>query len=91
MKDDNEKFKESFEKSPIGILFFDKEGNLTDANKSALKIGGFSSVNEVIGVNIFRSVDMGSNKDELIENRLLKLQYTTKIFDVFKRYIPLGI
>ncbi len=44
-----EKFREIFEKSPIGILFFDKEGNLTDANPSALEIGGFPSLNDVIG------------------------------------------
>lgn len=31
--------KEIFEKSPIGILFYDKEGELVDANRSALNIG----------------------------------------------------
>ena len=48
MEDSNNKFREIFEKSPIGILFYDKEGKLTDANNSALEIAGIPSLNECI-------------------------------------------
>ena len=78
------KFRESFEKSPIGILFFDKEGNLTDANQSALEIGGTPSINDVIGINIFNAVIMGSKKDELLEKGLIKLQYPVNFDDIKK-------
>ena len=42
MEDQNKQLREIFEKSPIGILFYDKEGKLTDANQSALEIVGFT-------------------------------------------------
>ena len=37
MDDQNNQYSEIFEKSPIGILFYDKEGKLVDANQSASK------------------------------------------------------
>ncbi|WP_414469017.1 PAS domain S-box protein [Methanobacterium sp. ACI-7] len=84
MMDDNGKFKESFEKSPIGILFFDKEGNLTDANQSALKIGGIPSLNDVIGLNLFDDVDIAPIKDKLCEKDPINIQAPFD-FDYFKK------
>ena len=80
----SDKFREIFEKSPIGILFFDKEGNLTDANPSALEIGGVRSLNDVIGINIFNKINMGPKKDELLQKGLIKFQYQAN-FDNIKK------
>ena len=80
----SDKFREIFEKSPIGILFFDKEGNLTDANVSALEIGGVPSLNDVIGINIFNKINMGPKKDELLQKGLIKFQYQAN-FDNIKK------
>ena len=79
-----DKFREIFEKSPIGIIFFDKEGNLTDANPSALEIGGVPSLNDVIGINIFNKINMGPKKDELLQKGLVKFQYQAN-FDNIKK------
>jgi PAS domain S-box-containing protein len=81
MKQSNDKFRESFEKSPIGIIFFDKEGNLTDANQSALEIGEIPSIDDVIGLNIFNEVDMGSKEDELLEKGLINIQVPVNFDD----------
>ena len=80
----SDKFREIFEKSPIGILFFDKEGKLTDANVSALEIGGVPSLNDVIGINIFNKINMGPKKDELLQKGLIKFQYQAN-FDNIKK------
>ena len=80
----SDKFREIFEKSPIGILFFDKEGNLTDANVSALEIGGIPSLNDVIGINIFNKINMDPKKDELLQKGLIKFQYQAN-FDNIKK------
>ncbi len=82
-----EKFKEIFEKSPIGILFVDKEGNLTDANQSALRIGGVPSLNDVIGINIFNAVSMDSDRDKLLEKEHIELQFPVDFDDVKQRGI----
>ncbi|WP_414468600.1 PAS domain S-box protein [Methanobacterium sp. ACI-7] len=84
MEDSENKFREIFEKSPIGILFFDKEGKLTDANQSTLKIAGVPSLNDVIGLNIFDDVNIGSVKDEVLERGHVKLQAPFD-FDNFKK------
>ncbi len=69
-----EKFREIFEKSPIGIVFFDKEGKLTDANQSTLKIMGYPSLNDVIGLNIFNDPYIAPKKDELLEKGHINIQ-----------------
>ena len=46
-------YKDIFDKSPIGILFYNKKGELVDANKSALEIAGINKLEEILGINIF--------------------------------------
>lgn len=84
MEQSQDKFKDSFEKSPIGILFFDKEGKLTDANQSALKIGGIPSLNDVMGFNVFDDPNVASIKDKLLEKGSIKIQAPFN-FDYFKK------
>lgn len=69
-----EKFREIFEKSPIGIIFLDKEGQLTDANSSTLKIMGYPSLNDVMGLNSFKDLYIAPKKDELLEKGHIKIQ-----------------
>ncbi len=68
-----DKFRESFEKSPIGIAFLDKEGNLTDVNQSTLKIMGYPSLNEILKLNIFDDPYIAPKKDELLEEGYIKI------------------
>ncbi len=74
MEDSENKFREIFERSPIGILFFDKEGKLADANPAALEIGGIPSLNVCREVNLFSDPHIASRKEELLEKGLIKFQ-----------------
>ncbi|MGZ7044100.1 MAG: PAS domain-containing protein, partial [Methanobacterium sp.] len=58
MENQDSQYKEIFEKSPIGILFYDKEGKLTDANQSALEIFGIPSLNDCVGLSLFDNPDI---------------------------------
>jgi PAS domain S-box-containing protein len=70
----NKIFKEIFEKSPIGILFYDLDGKLADANASALKIIGKSNLDDILGTNIFHNINLDKNRNKLIEEGSLKFQ-----------------
>jgi len=80
----NDKFREIFEKSPVGILFFDNGGKLTDINKSALEIAGVSKLEDVKKINLFDNATISSKKDELLKNGLIKLQFPVN-FDNIRR------
>ena len=82
----NDKFREIFEKSPIGILFFDKLGKLTDINKSALEIAGVSKLEDVKKINLFDNATISSKKDELLKKGLIKLQLPLN-FDNIRKLI----
>ena len=45
----NTDFKEIFYQSPIGLLLYDKNGKLTNANDSALKIARIPKLDDVVG------------------------------------------
>lgn len=55
-------FKEIFDKSPIGILFYDKKGKLTDTNMSAQKITGVQKLEDIVGSDIFNNPDISSKR-----------------------------
>ena len=74
MKQLDNEYKEIFETSPIGILFFDNEGKLVDANHSALEIFAVRSIDSIEGANLFDNPIIKSKKDELIEKGLIKFQ-----------------
>lgn len=71
MKGSN-KFKEIFDKSLIGILFYDKKGRLTDVNSSALEIADLQSLNIGIDLNLFDNPHI--KEEELFRNGLIKFQ-----------------
>lgn len=68
-------FKEEiFDKSPIGILLYDKEGKLIDTNQSALIIADIPSSNYFKELNLFDNPAVASNKDKLLKENLIKFQ-----------------
>ncbi|MDD1775554.1 MAG: PAS domain S-box protein, partial [Methanobacterium sp.] len=85
MKDSEKQYREIFEKSPIGILFYDKEGKLTDANQSALEIAGIPSLNSYIGLNLFDNPQVASRKEDLLNDGLIQFQSTLD-FDNIKKF-----
>jgi PAS domain S-box-containing protein len=48
-----EKFRQIFEASPIGIQLFDSEANLVKANPSSMKMAGVEKVEDLIGFNLY--------------------------------------
>ena len=69
-----DEFKEIFDKSPIGILFYNKDGELIEINQSALKIAGIPSVKVFKRINLFDNPYIGLRKEELINKGLIKFQ-----------------
>jgi len=69
-----DKYREIFEKSPIGILFYNKKGKLTDANQSALQIAGIPKLENILGISLFDNPNIKEMKEELLEKGLIKFQ-----------------
>ena len=67
-------FEEIFYQSPIGILLYDKEGRLTNANDSALNIAKIPRLNDILGTNIFDNPLLASKKEDLREKGLINFQ-----------------
>lgn len=90
MDDQNNQYSEIFEKSPIGILFYDREGKLVDANQSALKIARVSQFKDVQGINLFADPHIESRKEELLKNGIIKFQASRDLYAAKGRdiYIP---
>ena len=61
-------------KSPIGILFYDKEGRLIAANQSAKDIAGIPESDD-ISLNLFNDPSIALKKQSLIDERVLKFQF----------------
>ena len=83
-------FREIFEKSPIGIIFHDKKGKITDINQSALEIVGAPSLDAVRDVNLFDNPEIISRKEELLNKGLIKFQASVDFKDIKKNelYTP---
>ena len=63
----NKIFKEIFEKSPIGILFYDLNGQLVDANTSALEIIETLNLDDILGTSMFDVPYLNQNRDKLMQ------------------------
>ena len=57
-KESERRFREIFEKSPVGIELYDSEGRLVEVNPSCLKIFGVSEVSEVLGFRLFEDPNL---------------------------------
>ena len=75
-------FDEIFTQSSIGILLYDKKGNLTNANDSAIKIARIPKLDDVLGTNIFDNPKIASKKEELHEKGLIKFQYSLNLIKI---------
>ena len=80
-----ERFKEIYAKSPIGIELFDANGELLDANAACMEIFGLTNVASVKGFKLFED----PNVPEETKQRLLRgetVQYETRFdFERVKR------
>ncbi len=66
LRESEQWFRGIYEKSPIGIELYDAEGKLTDANNACLDIFGISSVDKIIGFNLFDDPNVHSEFKEKI-------------------------
>ncbi len=69
-----DKFKEIFDKSPIGILIYDDNGKLVDANQSALEISGISKLEDILGINLFDNPVIAEKKNKLLKEGSIKFR-----------------
>jgi PAS domain-containing protein len=65
---------EIFNNSSLGILFFNKEGELIDANPAALKIIGVKSFDSIKGITIWENEDIKLRTNELDENKIIRFK-----------------
>ncbi|WP_414470153.1 PAS domain S-box protein [Methanobacterium sp. ACI-7] len=75
---------EIFEKSPIGIIFYDKDGRFVDINHSGLEIAGICSKDVCKNINLFSNPHVKKRKTELLKKELIKFQASLN-FDNIKR------
>lgn len=80
-----DEYKIVFDNSPIGLVFFNKEGELINANQSAMHLFGIPKLEEVIGINIFDDFNIDYIKDELLEQGLIKVQFPLN-FDIVREW-----
>ena len=83
----NTNFEEIFHQSPIGILLYDKEGKLTNANDSALKIARIPRLDDVLGISLFDNPIIASRKEELHEKGLIKFQDSLDLIEIKEQNI----
>ncbi|MFY9637771.1 MAG: PAS domain-containing protein [Methanobacterium sp.] len=69
----NDKLKELFNESQIGIFIYDKDGKLIDINRCAQKIGKISKLG-ILDKNLFDLPNLAIIKDKLIEEGLIEFQ-----------------
>ena len=65
VKSDYHIFREIFEKSPVGMLLFDMEGMMVDANQSALEVMGITTPENPPDINLFHNPIIPCKKEEL--------------------------
>ncbi|MGB7969822.1 MAG: PAS domain-containing protein [Methanobacterium sp.] len=69
-----EKFREIYQKSPIGIIICNKTGNIIYANPSALKIIQISKLEDITNNNIFVYPDIATKKELLVKEGIIEFQ-----------------
>ena len=83
----NTNFDQIFYQSPIGILLYDKNGKLTNANYSALKIARIPKLDDVLDTNLFDNPKIDSKKEYLHEKGLIKFQDTLDLIQIKEQNI----
>ena len=78
--EDIDRFMSIFDKSPIGILFYNEQGKLIDINPFSFEILGISKLDDVLGVNLFGISNFVPIKDTLFKEGLVRFQIPLKDF-----------
>ncbi|MGI5920392.1 MAG: PAS domain S-box protein [Syntrophomonadaceae bacterium] len=63
-----EKFRNIFSQSPIGIMLVDTGGVVVDANQASLNIFGVNQINEIVGLNLFETPGLPGYIKQRISN-----------------------
>ncbi|MCK9209695.1 MAG: PAS domain S-box protein [Ignavibacteriaceae bacterium] len=80
-----ERFRNIFEESPIGIIFFAPDGSFVHMNKASYKIFGLSNVLELDGYNLLHNSFLSEEqRDKLLKKESLRIEQLFD-FDFFKR------
>ena len=77
-----DKFREIFDKSPVGIIIYDKKGKLIDINQSARKIGMSCKLGDILDKNIFDNPNIAIIKKKLLEEGLIEYQTPLNLGDI---------
>ena len=77
---DIDRFMSIFDKSPIGILFYNDDGKLIDINPFSFKILGISKLDDIIGMNLFEISNLVPKKETLVKEGLVRFQLYLKDF-----------
>lgn len=68
-----EKFRNIFEKSPVGIEIYDSDGKLIDANPASLEIFGCNELKEIQGLDLFDNPNFSDAiKDDLRQGKVVR-------------------
>jgi len=80
-----ERFRNIFEESPIGIIFFGPDGSFVHMNKASFKIFGLSTVLELDGYNLlYNSFLSDADREKLLRKESIRIEQLFD-FDFFKR------
>ncbi|WP_292758750.1 PAS domain-containing protein [Methanobacterium sp.] len=63
-----------FDKSPMGVLLFNEEGELFDANGSALEIMGIHKLKDSPEINLFNNPLISFKKEEILKKGLINFK-----------------
>ncbi|MFA0834081.1 PAS domain-containing protein [Methanobacterium formicicum] len=63
-----------FDKSPMGILLYDEEGELVDANPAAIKLIGLPKLKDLPEINLFHNPIIPCQRDEIREKGVIRFQ-----------------
>jgi PAS domain S-box-containing protein len=74
-----EKFRETYQKSPIGIIICNNIGKIVYVNQSALKILSISKLEDIKNNNIFIYPNFAEKKEVLIEDGVIEFQESSTL------------
>jgi len=87
IKESEERFKNVFNSSPIGIIILNSDGYIIDANKTALDILGIYSINDIEKLNFFNLFNLPSDfKNKLNENQHIRYEVKLKFKKLLHKF-----
>ncbi len=86
LRESEARFKSIFSEAPIGIEYYDSEGNLIDVNQECLNIFGVDDIKEIKGFKLFEDPNLSDeSKRQVKEGKPYK--YETEFdFELVKKY-----